>query len=97
MGAGNWDERLVKISTRLLLGVTPTRLESATNMVSPATAMPLAPPIVVLLEFVSWAVKPLGWPTTSRAAWPLTKVWAKTAVALRRKTGIHFMRYVYGS
>jgi hypothetical protein len=74
-------------------------LESATNKVLPATATPLALPIVVLLEFVSWLVKPFGWPTSSRAAWPVTKVegWPKTAAAQKRRTGMHFMRYVYGS
>jgi hypothetical protein len=57
--------------------------------------MPLALPIVVSLEFVSWLVKPLGWPTTSRAAWPVAKVkgcWLKTAAAQRKMTRIHFMR-----
>ena len=72
------------ISTRLLMGVNPIRLESATNNVSPANAMPPAPPSSVL-EAPWFCDVNVVWPITSRAACPVMNCWAKAAPAHSEK------------
>src|SRR5579863_1632224 len=72
------------ISTRLLRGVNPTRLESATNNVSPAKAKPAAPPSRVSEAPKTWDVKEVC-PITRRAACPVTNGWAKAAPAHSEK------------